>query len=166
MQLAVVALQLHLLGLQLGYLALLPPQLHLLRAGCNLLLSDCLIGVHSAGQVLRRVWRPAGAHRQRHGGEQPPRMGEPRYHAHHACLQPSLSMKILCIDNFTTKLLSKLLSDLYIGVHLKGTRKFGSKVINRQLFYRKIVVRMKKLSITIITNKLVSIKNYFLNGPQ
>ena len=48
-------------------------------------------------------------------------------------LKPSLFLKILCINNFTTKLLSKLLSDLYIGVHLKGTKKFGSKVINRQL---------------------------------
>ena len=36
-------------------------------------------------------------------------------------------MKILSINNFTTKLLSKLLSDLNIGVHLKGTKKFGSK---------------------------------------
>ena len=33
----------------------------------------------------------------------------------------SLSMKILSISTFTTKLLSKLLSVLYIGVHLKGT---------------------------------------------
>ena len=32
--------------------------------------------------------------------------------------KPSLSMNIFYIDNFTTKLLSKLLSDLYIG----GTR--------------------------------------------
>ena len=39
------------------------------------------------------------------------------------------------INNFTAKLLSKLLSklpsDLYIGVHLKGTKKFGSKAINQ-----------------------------------
>ena len=48
------------------------------------------------------------------------------------CLKPSLSMKILSINNFTTKLHSKLLSDLYIGVHLKGSTKFGSKVNNRQ----------------------------------
>ena len=54
-------------------------------------------------------------------------------------LKPSLSMKILSINDFTTKLLSKLLSDLYTGVHLKGTKKFGSKVINRQLFHRKTV---------------------------
>ena len=81
-------------------------------------------------------------------------------------LKPSLFMKILSINDFTTKLLTKLLSDLYIGVHLKGARKFGSKVINRQLFHRKTVFHMKKLSITNITNKLVSIKTYFLNGPQ
>ena len=35
--------------------------------------------------------------------------------------KPSLSMKILYINNFTTKLLSKLLSDLSIGVHLKSS---------------------------------------------
>ena len=52
-------------------------------------------------------------------------------------LKPSLSMKTLSINNFTIELLNKLLSDLYIGVHLKGTKKFGSKVINRQCFHRK-----------------------------
>ena len=46
-------------------------------------------------------------------------------------------MKILSINNFTTKFFSKLLSDLYIGFHVKGTKKFGSKVINRQYFHRK-----------------------------
>ena len=44
-------------------------------------------------------------------------------------LKPSLSIKILYVNNFTTKLNSKLISDLYIGVHLKGTKKFGSKVV-------------------------------------
>ena len=73
-------------------------------------------------------------------------------------LKPSLSMKIVSINDFTTKLLSKLLSNLYIGVHLKGTKKFGSKVINRQLFHRKTVFHMKILSIikTLLTNFLVS----------
>ena len=42
-------------------------------------------------------------------------------------------MRILSIDNFVTKLLDKLLSDLYIGVHLKCSTKFISKVINRQI---------------------------------
>ena len=46
-------------------------------------------------------------------------------------------MKMLSINGFTTKLLSKLLSGLYMGVHLKGIKKFGSKVINRQHFHRK-----------------------------
>ena len=46
-------------------------------------------------------------------------------------------MKILSINNFTTKLLSKLLSDIYIGFHLKGTKKFGSKVIDRHFFHKK-----------------------------
>ena len=35
--------------------------------------------------------------------------------------KPRLSMKILSINNFTAKLLSKLLSDLSIGVHLEVT---------------------------------------------
>ena len=41
-------------------------------------------------------------------------------------LKPSLSMKILSLNNLTTKLLSKLVSDLYIGLHLKSTKKFFS----------------------------------------
>ena len=73
-------------------------------------------------------------------------------------LKPSLSLKIWSINNFTTKFLSKLLSDLYIGVHLKGTKKFGSKVINREFFHRKTVFHMK------ITTKLLSIKDNFLSG--
>ena len=43
-------------------------------------------------------------------------------------------MKILSINNFTIKLLSKLLSDRSIGVHLKvvfDTKKFGSNVNDR-----------------------------------
>ena len=54
-------------------------------------------------------------------------------------------MKILSINNFTTKRFSKLLSDLYTRVHLEGTKKFDSKVINRQLFHRKTVFQMIKL---------------------
>ena len=47
---------------------------------------------------------------------------------------PSLSMKkCTYINKFTTKLLSKLLRDLYFK------RKFGSKVVNRQFFHRKTV---------------------------
>ena len=75
-------------------------------------------------------------------------------------------MKILSINDFTTKLLSKLLSNIYTVVHLKGTKKFGSKVINRQFFHRKTVFHMKILFITNFTTKLLSIKDYFLNGPQ
>ena len=77
-------------------------------------------------------------------------------------LKLSLSIKILSINNFTTKVLSKLLSDLYIGVHLQTTMKFGSKVINRQFFHRKTVFHMKIL----FTTKFLCIKDYFLNGPQ
>ena len=62
-------------------------------------------------------------------------------------------MKILSINDLTTKLLSKLLSDLYIGVHLKGTKKFGGKV----LFHRKTVFQNKNcLLLTLLTNFLVS----------
>ena len=75
-------------------------------------------------------------------------------------------MKILSINNFTTKLLSKLLSDLYIGVHLKGSKKFGSKVINKQFFHRKTVFHRNILSINNFVNKLLSIKDYSVNGPQ
>ena len=35
-------------------------------------------------------------------------------------------MKILFINIFTTK----LIRDFYTGVHIKGTKKFGSKVVN------------------------------------
>ena len=66
-------------------------------------------------------------------------------------------MKILSINDFTTKLLSKLLSDLYTGVHLKGTKKFGSKLINRQFFHRKtFFIRKSCLLLTLLTNILVS----------
>ena len=54
-------------------------------------------------------------------------------------------MRILSIDNFATKLLDRLLSDLYIGVHLKGSKKFVSKVINRQIFHRKTVFHMQNI---------------------
>ena len=84
-------------------------------------------------------------------------------------------MKILSINNFITKLHSVLatllvlneclngrgFSDLYIRVHLKGTKKFGSKVINRQFFRRKTVFHIKILSITNFTTKLLSIKTTF-----
>ena len=58
-------------------------------------------------------------------------------------------MKILSINNFTPKFLSKL-----IRVHLKGTKKFGSKVINRQFFRRKTVFHMNVGSIINFTIKL------------
>ena len=83
-----------------------------------------------------------------------------------ARIKPSLSMKLLSINNFTIKLLCKLLSDLYIGVHLKSSKKFGSKVIHRQFFHRKTVFLMKILSIINFATKLPRIKDCFLNGPQ
>ena len=65
-------------------------------------------------------------------------------------------MKILSNNSFTTKLLRKLLSDLSIGVHLKGTKKFVSKVINRQYIHMKNSLSMKKLSSNNFTIKLLS----------
>ena len=67
------------------------------------------------------------------------------------------------INNFTAKVLSKLLSDHHIGVYLKGTMKLGSKFINRDYFHRKTIFHMKTLSITNFSTKLLSIKDYFLN---
>ena len=81
-------------------------------------------------------------------------------------VKPSLSIKISSISNFTIKLLSKLHSDLFIGVHSKGTKKFASKVINRQFFHRKAVFHMKMLSINNFTTELLTIIDYFLNGLQ
>ena len=66
-------------------------------------------------------------------------------------------MKILSINSFSTKLLSKLFSDLYIGVHLKGTKKFGNNVTNRHIFHRKTVFHMKYcLLLTLLQNFLLS----------
>jgi hypothetical protein len=67
-------------------------------------------------------------------------------------------MKILSINNFTIKLLSKILSDLSIGVHLKSsfdTKKFGSKVSNKQYFNMKNSLSIKELSINNFTTKLL-----------
>ena len=49
-------------------------------------------------------------------------------------LKPSLSTKILSINDFITKLLSKLLRDFSNKVHLKSISKFINKVINRYFF--------------------------------
>ena len=59
-------------------------------------------------------------------------------------------MNILSIYNFTTKPHNKC---LYIGVYVKGTMKFDSKVINRQLFDKKTVVILKHfLLLTLLPN--------------
>ena len=73
-------------------------------------------------------------------------------------LKPSLSMKILSINNFTIK----LLSDLSIGVQLKrifDTKKFSSKVDNRQYLIWKTVFLWKScLIITLLPVFLVPFK--------
>ena len=46
-------------------------------------------------------------------------------------------MKKLSINNFTTKLLGTFSMNPYIKITKKFTKKFGSKVINRQYFHRK-----------------------------
>ena len=81
-------------------------------------------------------------------------------------LKPSLSTEILSINNFTTTLLSELLSDFYLGYHLK-IKKVFKKVL------RSLVVKLlidisfhKRLSfigkycrlLTSLPNFLVSTK--------
>ena len=71
-------------------------------------------------------------------------------------VMPRLFMKTLPINNFTIKLLSKLLGDLSIEIHLKvvfDTKTLGSKVNNRQYFHMKNSLSMKKLSINNFTTK-------------
>ena len=75
-------------------------------------------------------------------------------------------MKILSINKFTTKLLSKLLSDLYIGVYLKGTKKFGAKVIKRYFFHRKTVFHMKIFSIVKLLIDHISIQRLGLTFEE
>ena len=79
-------------------------------------------------------------------------------------VKPSLSMKILRVNNFSTKLLSKHFSGHYIGVYLKGTRKFGSKVINGQFLHRKTVFICKYYLILIsLPSFLVSKTNFWMD---
>ena len=54
-------------------------------------------------------------------------------------------MKILSINNFVTKLLSKFVSDL-IRVHLKGTKKFGVKLLIYNIFIERLGFSQKGLS--------------------
>jgi len=68
-------------------------------------------------------------------------------------------MKTLSTNDFTTKLLSKLLGDVYIGAYLNGTKKVGSKVINRQFFHRRTVFHMKILLVINFITKFLSIKD-------
>ena len=73
-------------------------------------------------------------------------------------MKNSLSMK-MSINNFTIKFISKLLCDLSIGVHLQvffDTKKFASKVDNRQYFHMKISLSKEELSINNFTTKLPS----------
>ena len=49
-------------------------------------------------------------------------------------LKPSLSTEILSINDFITKLLSKLQWDLSNRVHLKIISKFINKIVNRHCF--------------------------------
>ena len=69
-------------------------------------------------------------------------------------LKPSLFMKIFSSNNFTTKLLSKLHSNLYIGVHLKGTKKFGRKLINRHFF---LIERLGSMIVLVFGSFLIAL---------
>ena len=71
--------------------------------------------------------------------------------------KPSLSTKILSINDFVTKLLSKLLRDFSNKVHLKSISKFINKVINRYFFvneHLKTGPSTKILSVNNFVNKL------------
>ena len=58
-------------------------------------------------------------------------------------LKPSLSMKVLSINKFTTKLLINPLS--YIEVHLKVLRSLlNSKVINRNIFIERLCFNVNR----------------------
>ena len=72
-------------------------------------------------------------------------------------LKPSLSTKILSINDFITKLLSKLFRDFSNKVHLKSISKFINKVINRYFFvneHLKTGPSTKILSVNNFVNKL------------
>ena len=59
---------------------------------------------------------------------------KPPMRSHSMRLKPSLSIKILSVNDFITKHLSKHLRDLSNRVHLKTISKFNNKFINRQYF--------------------------------
>ena len=74
-------------------------------------------------------------------------------------LKPSLSTKILSINDFITKLLSKLLRDLSNRVHLKSISKFINEVINKYFFcteHLKTGPSTKILSINNFVNRLTN----------
>ena len=51
-------------------------------------------------------------------------------------------------------------------VHLKGTKKFDSKVINTQLFHGKTVFQCENIVIINFTAILLSITDCYLNETQ
>jgi hypothetical protein len=73
--------------------------------------------------------------------------------------KPSLSTKILSINDFITRLLSKLLRNLSKRVHLKSISNFINKVINRYCYCKwtlKTGPFTKILSFNNFVNKLVN----------
>ena len=72
-------------------------------------------------------------------------------------------MKILSIDNFSTKFLSKQFSKL-LKRYVLGS--LVVKLLLDNFFIEKTVFHVKILSINYFTTKLLSIKDYFLNSPQ
>ena len=74
-------------------------------------------------------------------------------------LKPSPSTKILSINDFVTKLLSKLLRDFSNKVHLKSNSKFINKVIKDNIFVDGPVFKYsftKKISVNNFINKLTN----------
>ena len=64
-------------------------------------------------------------------------------------LKPSLSTEILSINDFITKLLSKLQWDLSNRVHLKSISKFINKVIKR-FYFCKLTLKNKSIYKNIV----------------
>ena len=70
-------------------------------------------------------------------------------------LKPSLSMKILSINDFINKLHSNFLRNLSNRVHLKVISKFINKVINRQYFCKWTCFKCP-FTITVSVNNFIN----------
>ena len=72
-------------------------------------------------------------------------------------------MKILSIDNFNTKLLSKFLMIFIMGSICKVIRFLIVKLVIDNFFIERLFFHMKTFSIINFTTKPLSIKDYFFS---